>query len=168
MNRIAHGWNFGDLDDRILEKEYRYVRVESFKFQGHRSEDDMLVKSKKENDHISHLKQAFEVMRIYGMKLNLTECTFGHVMARPDASRRLVKLAVELGEHDIEHQDRASIKAQILANCIMEFVEEIEIEVTARLSFATTNNEAEYEALILGLELAHEAGAKELDVCTDP
>ncbi|KAK4388270.1 hypothetical protein Sango_2433600 [Sesamum angolense] len=199
----------------------------------------MLVKSKKENYHISHLKQAFEVMPIYGMKLNLTECTFGvrvgkflgymvcergiesnpekieasmrlqsprtlkevqkikefkwteecepslrelkqyltsppqlaipkpneklfmylafseeamssvlvreegkvqspvyymskihqraekrHVMVRPDASRRLVKWAVELGEHGIEYQDMASIKAQIMANFIMEFVGE--------------------------------------------
>ncbi|KAL0440198.1 UNVERIFIED_CONTAM: hypothetical protein Slati_2502800 [Sesamum latifolium] len=39
--------------------------------------DDMLVKSKKEDDHLYHLKQAFEVMRTYGMKLNPTKCTFG-------------------------------------------------------------------------------------------
>ncbi|KAL0408327.1 UNVERIFIED_CONTAM: Gag-Pol polyprotein [Sesamum radiatum] len=43
----------------------------------------------------------------------------------------------------------------------------IEIEVAARLSFAATNNEVEYEALILGLQLAQEAGARELNVCTD-
>ncbi|KAL0301495.1 UNVERIFIED_CONTAM: hypothetical protein Sradi_6426300 [Sesamum radiatum] len=36
--------------------------------------DDMLVKSKKESDHLAHLKQAFEVMRAYGMKLNPTKC----------------------------------------------------------------------------------------------
>ncbi|KAL0352540.1 UNVERIFIED_CONTAM: Transposon Tf2-12 polyprotein [Sesamum calycinum] len=39
--------------------------------------DDMLVKSKKEDDHLAHLKQAFEVMRGYEMKLNPTKCTFG-------------------------------------------------------------------------------------------
>ncbi|KAL0406623.1 UNVERIFIED_CONTAM: hypothetical protein Slati_3976200, partial [Sesamum latifolium] len=39
--------------------------------------DDMLVKSKKEDDHLYDLKQAFEVMRTYGMKLNPTKCTFG-------------------------------------------------------------------------------------------
>ncbi|KAL0445349.1 UNVERIFIED_CONTAM: hypothetical protein Slati_2257600 [Sesamum latifolium] len=121
-------------------------------------------------------------------------------MARPDASGRLVKWAVELGEHDIEYQGRTSIKAQVLADFIMEFASEqiqekeggwllhvngssnasngeagvllqgpneVEIEVAARLSFATTKNEAEYEALLLGLQLAYEAGARELDVCTD-
>ncbi|XP_011102006.1 uncharacterized protein LOC105180037 [Sesamum indicum] len=45
--------------------------------------------------------------------------------------------------------------------------EGIEIEVAARLSFPVTNNEAEYEALVLGLELASQAGAKDLEVFTD-
>ncbi|KAL2247813.1 UNVERIFIED_CONTAM: hypothetical protein Sindi_2633600 [Sesamum indicum] len=43
----------------------------------------------------------------------------------------------------------------------------VEIEVVVRLSLPTTNNEAEYEALILGLDLAYEAGAKVLEVYTD-
>ncbi|KAL0415580.1 UNVERIFIED_CONTAM: Retrovirus-related Pol polyprotein from transposon gypsy [Sesamum latifolium] len=37
---------------------------------------DMLVKSRKSEDHLEHLKQAFDVMRTYGMKLNPTKCTF--------------------------------------------------------------------------------------------
>ncbi|KAL0455840.1 UNVERIFIED_CONTAM: Retrovirus-related Pol polyprotein from transposon gypsy [Sesamum latifolium] len=32
--------------------------------------DDMLVKSRKEEDHLEDLRQAFEVMRTYRMKLN--------------------------------------------------------------------------------------------------
>ena len=32
--------------------------------------DDMLVKSKKLQDHVTHLKQAFDLLREYGMKLN--------------------------------------------------------------------------------------------------
>ncbi|KAL0387645.1 UNVERIFIED_CONTAM: Retrovirus-related Pol polyprotein from transposon gypsy [Sesamum radiatum] len=39
--------------------------------------DDMLVKSRRSDDHLIHLKQAFEVMRTNGMKLNPTKCTFG-------------------------------------------------------------------------------------------
>ncbi|KAL0449617.1 UNVERIFIED_CONTAM: Retrovirus-related Pol polyprotein from transposon.6 [Sesamum latifolium] len=39
--------------------------------------DDMLVKSRKVDDHLSDLKQAFEIIRAYGMKLNPTKCTFG-------------------------------------------------------------------------------------------
>ncbi|KAL0455839.1 UNVERIFIED_CONTAM: hypothetical protein Slati_0923100 [Sesamum latifolium] len=120
-------------------------------------------------------------------------------MTRPDASGRLVKWAVELGEYDVEYQSRTAIKAQVLADFVVEFAGEqvqeekggwllhvdrssnannggvdvllqgpdgIEIEVAARLSFAATNNK-EYEALILGLQLALEAEARELNVCTD-
>ncbi|KAL0385128.1 UNVERIFIED_CONTAM: Polyprotein P3 [Sesamum radiatum] len=124
----------------------------------------------------------------------------GHIMTRPDASGRLVKWAVELGEYDIEYQSRTTVKAQALADFVVEFTGDqaqeekggwlmhvdgssnannggvgiwlqgpdgVEIEVAARLSFAATNNEAEYKALILGLQLAQEAGATELNVCTN-
>lgn len=37
--------------------------------------DDMLVKSKKADEHIQHLTQALEDLRQYGMKLN-PKCTF--------------------------------------------------------------------------------------------
>ncbi|XP_011078132.1 uncharacterized protein LOC105161948 [Sesamum indicum] len=39
--------------------------------------DDMLVKSKKEDDHLTNLRTAFDIMRSYGMKLNPSKCTFG-------------------------------------------------------------------------------------------
>ena len=38
--------------------------------------DDMLVKSKEHSDHTTHLQQAFELLRAYGMKLNPTKCAF--------------------------------------------------------------------------------------------
>ncbi|KAL0340027.1 UNVERIFIED_CONTAM: hypothetical protein Sradi_4519500 [Sesamum radiatum] len=39
--------------------------------------DDMLVKSKKAEEHMKHLESAFAIMRTYGMKLNTTKCMFG-------------------------------------------------------------------------------------------
>ena len=39
--------------------------------------DDMLVKSLRAEDHINHLKQSFEVLHKYNMKLNPTKCIFG-------------------------------------------------------------------------------------------
>ncbi|XP_017239882.1 uncharacterized protein LOC108212672 [Daucus carota subsp. sativus] len=39
--------------------------------------DDMLVKSKKANDHVSHLSDMFEILRRYMMKLNPQKCVFG-------------------------------------------------------------------------------------------
>ncbi|KAL0288752.1 UNVERIFIED_CONTAM: Retrovirus-related Pol polyprotein from transposon opus [Sesamum angustifolium] len=39
--------------------------------------DDILVKSKEEEEYLNHLQPTFQVMRKYGMKLNPTKCTFG-------------------------------------------------------------------------------------------
>ncbi|KAL2235115.1 UNVERIFIED_CONTAM: Retrovirus-related Pol polyprotein from transposon [Sesamum indicum] len=135
----------------------------------------------------------------------LTNHPLKHVMSRPEASGRLIKWAIELGQHDIEYQPRTAQKAQVLADFITELSSDpkepdapdhtcskwmlhvdgssnannggagvliqgpkgVEIEVAARLSFLVTNNEAEYEALVLGLELAYEAGAHDLEVFTD-
>ena len=60
-----------------------YQRLVNMMFKvylGHTMEvyiDDMLVKSKRSVDHIDHLKQAFEVLCKYQMKLNPTKCSFG-------------------------------------------------------------------------------------------
>ncbi|XP_024200004.1 protein NYNRIN-like [Rosa chinensis] len=39
--------------------------------------DDMVVKSKHRKNHIEHLREAFEILRQYGMRLNPTKCAFG-------------------------------------------------------------------------------------------
>ena len=39
--------------------------------------DDMLVKSKQRPDHVTHLQQAFDLLREYDMKLNPLKCAFG-------------------------------------------------------------------------------------------
>ncbi|KAJ9561688.1 hypothetical protein OSB04_006848 [Centaurea solstitialis] len=39
--------------------------------------DDMLVKSERSIDHVTHLKQSFDILRQYKMKLNPTKCSFG-------------------------------------------------------------------------------------------
>lgn len=39
--------------------------------------DDMITKSLHEKDHSQHLKEMFEVLRKYQMKLNLEKITFG-------------------------------------------------------------------------------------------
>ena len=38
--------------------------------------DDMLVKSKQRQDHVTHLQQVFDILRKYGMKLNPLKCAF--------------------------------------------------------------------------------------------
>ena len=39
--------------------------------------DDVLVKSKEEEHHLDNLKETFETLRLYGMKLNPSKCVFG-------------------------------------------------------------------------------------------
>ena len=39
--------------------------------------DDMLVKSLHATDHLCHLRDCFETLNKYGMKLNPAKCTFG-------------------------------------------------------------------------------------------
>jgi hypothetical protein len=39
--------------------------------------DDMLVKSIQASNHIQDLAEAFQALRLYGMKLNLAKCAFG-------------------------------------------------------------------------------------------
>ncbi|KAG7557031.1 Reverse transcriptase domain [Arabidopsis suecica] len=39
--------------------------------------DDMLVKSLKKSEHITHLEQCFKILNKFGMKLNPAKCSFG-------------------------------------------------------------------------------------------
>ena len=39
--------------------------------------DDMLVKSKEEEDHLDDLKKMFDTLKQYSMKLNPAKCAFG-------------------------------------------------------------------------------------------
>ena len=39
--------------------------------------DDMLVKSKEVESHLDDLKETFETLRQYQMRLNLAKCAFG-------------------------------------------------------------------------------------------
>ena len=43
--------------------------------------DDMLVKSVREDDHLSDLRETFDTLRTYNMRLNPSKCAFG-VIAR--------------------------------------------------------------------------------------
>ena len=39
--------------------------------------DDMLVKSRREEDHLEDLRETFDTIRSYNMKFNPGKCTFG-------------------------------------------------------------------------------------------
>ena len=53
--------------------------------------DDMLVKSKQRQDHVTHLQQVFDLLREYGMKLNPLKCAF-HNLSWAHEDRGLCKI----------------------------------------------------------------------------
>ncbi|XP_074374210.1 uncharacterized protein LOC141714597 [Apium graveolens] len=83
----------------------------------------------------------------------LTDQPLRNILHSPKASGRLIKWAIELGEFDIKYKPRTAIKAQAIADFVLDF--------------PNTNNEAEYKVLIAGLGLARAARAKNLKVCGD-
>ncbi|XP_073121236.1 uncharacterized protein [Henckelia pumila] len=112
----------------------------------------------------------------------------------------MVKWAVKLSQYGIEYRPRSAIKAQILADFLVEMTVTQEESSTPTLMvyvdgsststgsgagivvespqgdkfqyaikflFPATNNEAEYEALIMGIKLALSVGAKRLTIHND-
>ncbi|XP_058765523.1 uncharacterized protein LOC131639017 [Vicia villosa] len=63
--------------------------------------------------------------------------------------------------------DGASSSSGSGAGIILENDEGLIIEVSLVLSFNTSNNQAEYEALLAGLKLAEDVGAREVKIYTD-
>ena len=53
------------------------------------------------------------------------------------------------------------------AGLILTSPEEIDIEYALRFGFQASNNEAKYEAVIAGLNLAHSMEVNQLEVCSD-
>ncbi|XP_059455029.1 uncharacterized protein LOC132185246 [Corylus avellana] len=95
----------------------------------------------------------------------LTEYPLRKILQKPDLSGRLVNWAIELGEFDIEFHLRASLKGKI--GVVLEGPNGEKCEATVQLKFNTTNKEAEYKAMILGMNIAREMGVKNLKVRSD-
>ena len=67
----------------------------------------------------------------------------------------------------IIHTDGSSSQHSGGAGVVMQTPEGDKIECMIRLDFPTTNNEAEYEALVAGLDLARAAGAGNMIIHCD-
>ena len=65
--------NAGATYQRLVTKMFRTLLEKTMEVYI----DDMLVKSKELLHHVGHLKEAFELLRAYDMKLNPSKCAFG-------------------------------------------------------------------------------------------
>nr|GFB32576.1 reverse transcriptase domain-containing protein [Tanacetum cinerariifolium] len=98
----------------------------------------------------------------------ITNQPIKQIMSHPDVAWRLQKWSVMLGEHNITYRPRTSTLFTDGSSCvdgsgaglIPISLEGTEFTYALRFQFATSNNEAEYEALIAGLRIAAQMGVK--------
>ncbi|XP_065625346.1 uncharacterized protein LOC136065732 [Quercus suber] len=164
--------------------------------------DDMLVKSQREEDHLEDLRETFNTLHSYNMKLNPGKCAFGvtvgkflgfmvsqrGIEANPDKIRAIMEMAPPKNVKEVQslngkiavlnrgaeespqwsiHVDGSSNRQVGGAGVILQSPEGDTVECMVRLEFPTTNNEAEYEALIAGLDLVKAAGAEKVIIYCD-
>jgi len=123
----------------------------------------------------------------------MTDLPIRYILQKEDISGRLVKWAIELSEYGLQYESRGPIRAQFLADFLVELsdpigdrqtdvfswilfvdgasnlkgsgvrvvlegLEGVLIEQSLRFAFKACNNQAEYEALIVGMLLVKEIG----------
>jgi len=105
--------------------------------------------------------------------VELSEFGIKYESRGPMKAQFLTDFLVEL-PHTAEKDDcwslnvgRSSNKKGSDASLILEGPDDLTIEQAIRFGFETSNNQTEYEALIVGLKLARELGVKELKCQSD-
>jgi len=116
------------------------------------------------------------------------------ILQKPDLAGRMSSWALELSEFNIRYEPHSPIKAQCLldfvndlqqtpkedqwtlyvngssnpkgagAGIVLEGPNDILIEKSLQFAFRTSNNQAEYEAILSSLSFAHEVGVKMLEM----
>ncbi|XP_072060215.1 uncharacterized protein [Arachis hypogaea] len=142
------------------------------------------------------LKQYFQSHQV----VVRTDQGIRQVLQKPDLAGRMMTWSIELSQYDIRYEPRQAIKAQAMADFLVEVTGDPSEEVgtrwklhvdgasnqtfggagiilespigvvyeqSVRFEFPISNNQAEYEALIGGLILAAEVGARRLEICSD-
>nr|GEU74075.1 reverse transcriptase domain-containing protein [Tanacetum cinerariifolium] len=113
----------------------------------------------------------------------ITDQPIKQILNKLEVSGKLAKYAIELGAYNITYILWNAVKGQILADFLNEIsmdtktcggaglvlIDPVGAEYTysIRLNFASTNNEAEYEALLEGLQIAEKIKVRALKVKVD-
>ncbi|GJV09851.1 reverse transcriptase domain-containing protein, partial [Tanacetum coccineum] len=107
-----------------------------------------------------------------------------HILSKTETSRKLAKYCVELGAYNIMFVSYNAVKGQVLAYFLSESPEafnlkgsgaglvligprNIEYTYALHLTFPSTNNEAEYEALLVGLRITWKMSISKIEVKVD-
>ncbi|GKV40900.1 hypothetical protein SLEP1_g48494 [Rubroshorea leprosula] len=141
--------------------------------------DDMIVTSVRVEDHIDDLNETFQNLRRAQMKLNPLKCTFtvesgkflGYVVSKKGIEVNPEKvLAVQQMEPPKTVKDVQRLTANIEgsgAGAVLVGPDGFRSKYALSFKFQTTNNTAEYEALIYGLKLASELKVQSIQVFSD-
>ncbi|GKB61962.1 reverse transcriptase domain-containing protein [Tanacetum coccineum] len=109
----------------------------------------------------------------------ITDQPLKQILNKAQASGKLGKYSVELGAYNIAYETRSAIKRQTLftdgasnnkgseAGLVLISPNGVEFTYALRLNFTSTNNEAEYEALLAGLRMAKKMNVRDIDVKVD-
>ncbi|GJY56359.1 reverse transcriptase domain-containing protein [Tanacetum coccineum] len=110
----------------------------------------------------------------------ITDQPIKNILSRTEASGKLAKYAVEIGTYKISFLPRNAIKGQVLADflsmlqvgdgragLVLIGPSGLEYTYALRLTFDSTNNEAEYEALLVRLRIARKMKVSGIEVKVD-
>jgi len=110
------------------------------------------------------------------------------IIVKPDLAGRMIGWSVELSEFDIRYEPRVAIKSQWLTDFLVELMPQshqpigwtiyvdgssnktscgAEIKQALKFKFRVTNNQVEYEVILICLNLAYNMGARELTCRSD-
>ncbi|XP_073135524.1 uncharacterized protein [Henckelia pumila] len=161
--------------------------------------DDIVVKSRKAEDHLEHLRKSSERMRRHNLKLNRMKCALGLKLEFIGFFGAPAwynwKMVISINRVYIDLLSSKVHKGTSIADFLAHHLgsdesipEEVEIHVTEgtagagiviisptgvktalsfNLDFPCTNNQAEYEALVIGLEVLKDLQAKNVQVIGD-
>nr|GEX65289.1 reverse transcriptase domain-containing protein [Tanacetum cinerariifolium] len=102
----------------------------------------------------------------------ITDQPIKQVLSKANTSGRLASYSVELAVYNITYEPRSAVKGQILA----DFINEVPVgsdampyqnRIHVRVNFESTNNQAEYEALLAGLRITKKIRVQSLSVNVD-
>ena len=111
--------------------------------------------------------------RMIGWSVELSKFDIRYEPRGTIKSQCLANFSTELAPHPdtpakwVLFVDGSSNKTACGARVVWEGPEDLLIEQVLQFSFKATNNQAEYEAILVGLNLAHDLGAREVTCKSD-
>ncbi|GJX68380.1 reverse transcriptase domain-containing protein [Tanacetum coccineum] len=153
--------NAGATYQRLVDKVFNdqiVINIEAYV-------DDMVIKSTSEEDMLADIKETFQRFRSINMKLNPNKFSFG-IEEGPFLGHLITKQGIRANPSKL-YTDGASSSDSSGTGLMLIDPEGKEYTYALRFKFLTTNNEAEYEALLAGLRIAQEMEIVNLAIFVD-